>query len=162
MVPWQGAWEGKDKYALLFFFFNYFVMLFCHQVLSDSLWPLGLQHARLPCPSLSSKVCANSLSIELVMPFNHLIFYCLLPLAFNLFQHQGLFHSSSLYQVAKILELQLQSFPWIFRTDLLALQGTLKSSLAPQFESINSLMLSLLYGPSLTSIPDYWTNHSFD
>ena len=32
----------------------------------------------------------------------------------------------------------------------------------PQFESINSLMLSLLYGPALTSIHDYWKNHSLD
>ena len=46
--------------------------------------------------------------------------------------------------------------------DLLAAQGTLKSSTAPQFESIGSLALSLLYGPPLTSIHDYWKNHSFD
>ena len=32
----------------------------------------------------------------------------------------------------------------------------------PQFESINFLALSLLYGPTLTSIHDYWKNHSFD
>ena len=38
-----------------------------------------------------------------------------------------------------------------------------ESSLAPQFESINSLVLSLLYGPALMSIEiDYWKNHSFD
>ena len=52
-----------------------------------------------------------------------------------------------------------------FRIDwlgLLAVQGTLKSSPAPQFESINSLASSLLYGPTLTSICDYWENHSFD
>ena len=47
--------------------------------------------------------------------------------------------------------------------DLLAVQGTLrKSPPAPQFESINSLVLSLLYGPTLTSVRDYWKNHSFD
>ena len=63
----------------------------------------------------------------------------LLPLspAFNLSQHQGLFQwVSSSHQVAKVLELQLQSFQWIFglisfRTDwwldLLVVQGTLKS-----------------------------------
>ena len=33
---------------------------------------------------------------------------------------------------------------------------------APQFESISSLALSLLYGPTLTSMHDYWKNHSFD
>ena len=44
--------------------------------------------------------------------------------------------------------------------DLLAVQGTLKSSPAPQFESINSSVFSLLYGPTLTSVHDYWKNHS--
>ena len=95
------------------------------------------------------------------------------PPAFNLSQHQSLFHwvSSSL-QVAKILEFQLQhqSLQWIFRTDffrmdwldLLAVQGTLVSSPTPQFRSINSLVLSFLYSPTLTSIHDYWKNHSFD
>ena len=37
-----------------------------------------------------------------------------------------------------------------------------ESSLVPQFEKINSLALILLYGPTLTSIDDYWKNHSFD
>ena len=40
--------------------------------------------------------------------------------------------------------------------DLLVVTGTLKSSPALQFESINSLMLSYLYGPNLTSIHDSW------
>ena len=47
--------------------------------------------------------------------------------------------------------------------DLLAVQGTLKEpSPTPQFKSINSLALSFLYSPTLTSIHDYWKNHSFD
>ena len=46
--------------------------------------------------------------------------------------------------------------------DLPALQRTLKSSPAPEFEAINSLVLCLLYGLTLTSIHDYWKNHSFD
>ena len=46
--------------------------------------------------------------------------------------------------------------------DLLSVQGTQKSSPALQFESINSLVLSLVYGPTLTSIHVYWKNHSFD
>ena len=45
--------------------------------------------------------------------------------------------------------------------DLLAVQGTLKSLLQHQFESISSLALCL-YGPTLTSIHDCWKNHSFD
>ena len=46
---------------------------------------------------------------------------------------------------------------WFDRFDLLAVQGTLKSSPTPRFESIDSV-LSLLYGPALTSIHDYWKN----
>ena len=48
-------------------------LLFSHSVVSDSLRPLGLQHARLPCPSPSPRVCSSSFSTELVMPSNHLI-----------------------------------------------------------------------------------------
>ena len=44
--------------------------------------------------------------------------------------------------------------------DLLAVQGT--SSPTPQFKSINSLVLSFLYCPTHTSIHDYWKNHIFD
>ena len=46
--------------------------------------------------------------------------------------------------------------------DLLAVQGTLKSSPTPQFKSINSSALSFLHNPNLTSIHDYWKNHSLD
>ena len=46
--------------------------------------------------------------------------------------------------------------------DLLAPRYSQKSSPAPQFESINSSVLSLLYGAILSSIHHYWKNHSFD
>ena len=46
--------------------------------------------------------------------------------------------------------------------DLFSVQGNLKSSPTPQFKSINSSALSFLYGPTLTSIHDYWKIHSFD
>ena len=53
----------------------------------------------------------------------------------------------------------------IFRMDwldLLAVQGTLKSLPTTQFKSINSLVLSFLHIPTLTSIHDHWKNHSLD
>ena len=96
------------------------------------------------------------------------------PPIFNLSQHQGLFQwVSSSYQVAKVLEFQLQhqSFQWIFRTDFLwdglvgfpcSPRDSQESSATPQFKSINSLTLSFLYSPTLTSTHDYWKNHSFD
>ena len=89
-------------------------------------------------------------------------------------QHQDLFQwVSSSHQVAKVLEFQLQhqSFHWIFRTDVLqkglirspcCLRDSQDSSPTPQFKSINSLALSFLYSPTLSSIHDYWKNHSFD
>ena len=39
---------------------------------------------------------------------------------------------------------------------------SLKSSPTPEFNGINSLVLNFLYSPTLTSIHDYWKNHSFD
>ena len=62
------------------------------------------------------------MSIELVMPFNHLIMSPPSPPALNLFQHQGLFQwIGSSHQMAKVLALQLQyqSFQWIFRANFL-------------------------------------------
>ena len=36
------------------------VSQFSHSVMSDSLWPHGLQHTRLPCPSPTARACSNS------------------------------------------------------------------------------------------------------
>ena len=94
--------------------------------------------------------------------------------ALNPSQHQGLSQwVGCLHPVAKVLELQLQhqSFQWIFRVDFLSdwlvwspcsLKDSQESSLTPQFKSINSLALFPLYGPAFTLIHDYWKNHSFD
>ena len=46
--------------------------------------------------------------------------------------------------------------------DLLTVQKTLKSFPTPQFKSINYLVVSFLYGPTLKSMCDYWKNHSLD
>ena len=94
--------------------------------------------------------------------------------AFNLSQHQGLFNESVLrirwpkywsfsFSISTSSEYSgLTSFriDWL---DLLAGEGTPKN-LLPQhsLKKINSLVLSLPYGPTLTSIYDYWKNHSFD
>ena len=69
----------------------------------------------------NSRNLPKLMSIESVMPSNHLILSSPSP-AFNLFQHQGLFQwVSSSHQVAKVLEFQLQhqSFQWTPRTDFL-------------------------------------------
>jgi len=71
------------------------------------------------------------------------------------------------HQVIKVLEFQLQHhfFQWIFSIDFFydwlvqsacSPRDSQGSFPAPQFENINSLALSLLYGPTLTSVHDYW------
>ena len=142
--------------------------------MSNSFWPHELQHIRLPCPSLFPRVCSNSIhlvsdSIQFIQPS-----HSLLPssLALNLSLHQSLFQwIGSSHQVAKVLELQHQSFHWIFSVDFLydwvvwspcCSRNSQESSPTPQFKSINSLALSLLYSPILTFIHDYWKIHGFD
>ena len=93
----------------------------CVQLLSrDSLWLHGLQHARLPCPLPSTRACSNSCPLSWwchpIISSSFVPFSCL-----QSFQNQGLFQWVSSSQVAKVLELQLQhqSFQWIFRVDFL-------------------------------------------
>ena len=104
------------------------------------------------------------MSIELVIPLNHLSSPS--PPAFNLAQHQDLFQWISFsYQVARVLELQLQhqSFQWIFRTHFLydglvgspcSSRHSQESSPTPQFQTISSLALCSLHSPTLISIHD--------
>ena len=112
------------------------------------------------------------MSIESVMPSNHLILCHSLLLLPLIFSSTGVFSNESVlpirwpkYWSFSISPSDEYSGLISFRNDwfdLLAVQGTLKSSPTPQFKSINSLALSLLDGPALTSIHDYWKNHSFD
>ena len=96
------------------------------------------------------------------------------PPAPNPSQHQNLFQwVNSSHEVAKVLELQLQhhSLQRNPRVDLLqnelvgcpcSPKDAQESSPTPQFKSINSLALSFLHSPTLTSIHDHWKNHSLD
>ena len=98
------------------------------------------------------------------------------PPAFNLSQHQDLFQRVSSHQVAKYgcfsftISWRMVN-EWIVWTNFLevglvgypcSLRDSQESSPTPQFKSNNSLMVSFLYSPTLTSIRDYWKNHSFD
>ena len=93
---------------------------FSCSVMSNSLWPHGLQHARLPCPLPTPRayhVHRVGDAIQLSHPLSSPS-----PPAFNPSQPQGLFQwVSSSHQRAKVVRFQLQhqSFQWIFRTDFL-------------------------------------------
>ena len=86
--------------------------------MSNSLQPHGLQHARLPCLWLSSRVCSDSclLSQWCYLTITSSVTFFFLPSIFS--QNQGVFQwVESLHQVVKVMELQHQSFQWVFRVD---------------------------------------------
>ena len=130
----RGAWWARVVHALatkqqqkLLKYFNWFyisvqfssVQLLSHVWLFATPWISACQASLSITNSQSS---LKLMSIESVMPSSHLILLSPSPPAPNPSQHQGLFQwVSSLHEVAKVLEFQLQhqSFQWTPRTDLL-------------------------------------------
>ena len=132
-------------------------------VIFDCLWPHRLQHTTLLCPPLPPRVCSNS------CPLSH---WCYLTTSSSVatfsfclqsFPESGSFPVGSLHHVAKVLELQLQHQSFLLMNiqgwfpleltgliSLLCPRDSQESSPAPQFESINSSVLNLLYGPTST------------
>ena len=121
----------------------------------------------------NSRNLPRLMSIEFVMPSNHLILcrpLLFLPLVFpsiRVFSESALcFRWRKYWSFSFNISLSSEhwglisfSIDWL---DLLAVQRTLESSPTPQFKSINSSVLSFLYSPTLTSIHDYWKNHSLE
>ena len=110
------------------------------------------------------------MSIEPMMPSNYLILCFPFLLSSSIFPSLRIFSNKS---VLRIRRPKYWSFNFSispsseysglisFKMDWLDLRIQ-ESSPTPQFKSINSLALSFLYSPALTSIHDYWKNHSFD
>ena len=171
--------------AFLYFYLriNYFLcalivlcmsVQFSHSVVSDSLRPHEPQHARPPYPSPTSRIhpnpcplswwCHSTISSS-VVPFSS----C--PQSFpasGSFQMSQLFTSggqsigvSFSFDISPSNEhpgLISYRMDWL---DLLAVQGTLKSFL--QYRSSKaSILQRSAFSPRLTSIHDYWKNHSLD
>ena len=120
----------------------------------------------------NSQSLLKLISVDSVMPSNHFILCrpLLLPSIFpsiRVFSNESALcirwpkywsFSLSISPSNDYSELVSFRMDWL---DLLAVQGTQESSPSSQFKSISSLVLSLLYSPTLTSIHDYWKNHSF-
>ena len=145
-------------------------MMICHccsvTKLCPTLWTQGLQHARLLCPLLSSGVCSNSRQFSwwcyLTISFSAIPFsFCL-----QSFPASGSFPMSQLFASggqsigasasASALSMNVRGwFPlgldWLVWSPC-SPRDSQKSSPVPQFRSINSSMLSLIYGPTLTSL----------
>ena len=122
--------------------------------MSDSLWPHGLQHARPPCPSPTPSLL-KLMSIELVMPTNHLI------LCFPLLFLPSIFPSIRVFSNESVLYIRWPKY-WSFSfsisssneglisfridwLDLLEVQGTLKSLLQPHSSEASILQHSAFF-----------------
>ena len=162
----------KNRHSILEM--SILLLLLSHSLCLALSYPIGCSTLGFPvlhCPAELAQTHGHWVG-DVIQATHPLSPYSLL--SHNIYQHQGLFWwISSSHQEAKLLKLplQYQCFQWIFRTDLLkdwlvwspcSPRDSQESSLTPQFKSINSLVLSLLYGPNLTSLHDYWKNHSFD
>ena len=133
----------------------------------SSLQPNGLQHMRLPCPSV-----LKVMSTESVMPSKHLIFCCpllLMPSIFpsiRVFSNESVLHirwpkywSFSLSPTNEYSGLISFRMDWF---DLLAVRGTLKSFVQHRSSKVSILHRSAFFIVQLLSIHDYWKNHSFN
>ena len=151
---------------------NRAVSQFSHSVVSDSLRPHGLQHARLPCPSPTPRACSNSCPSSWwchstisssVIPFSS----CL-----QSFPASGSFPMSQFFASggpsigvsasASVLPVNIQDWFPLALTGLISLQskGLSRVFSNTAVQKINSSVLSFLYSPTLTSIHDHWKNHS--
>ena len=72
---------------------------FSHSIMSNSLWPHGMQHNRLPCPSPTPGACSKLKSIDSVMPSNHLIFCHPLFLPPSIFPSIRVFSNESVFHI---------------------------------------------------------------
>ena len=122
--------------------------------MSDSLWPHGLQHTRLPCLSLTPRACSNSCPSSRwchptisssVVPFSSCLQYFPASGSFPMSQlfasdDQSIGVSASL----SVLPMSIQNWFPLGLTDLLATQGTLKSLLQHHSSKASILQCSIL------------------
>ena len=147
-------------------------LLFSCSVMSDSLQPRGLQHTRLPCPSPSPRACSDSCPLSrwchptilsFVIPFS-----CLQSFpASGSFLMNWLFTlgGQSIGASASVLPMNIEAWFPLGLTGLISLQSKRLSKSLLQHHSSKLQFFSTqpsFYGPALTSIHDYWKNHSFD
>ena len=147
---------------------------FSHSVRSNSLRPYGLQHIRPPCPSPTPGVHSNTCPVSRwchpaisssVVPFSSCPQFLPASGSFPMSQlFAGGGQSIGVLASGSVLPMNTQDwFPlgWLVGSPC-SPRDSQESSPTPQFKSINSLALSFLHSPTLTSTHDHWKNHSLD
>ena len=145
------------------------MLLFSHSVMSNSLWPHGLQQALFPglhhLPELA-QTQVHQVS-DAIQPSHSLFSHS--PPTFSLSQHQGLckwirrpkywsfsFNISPFNEHPGLISFRMD---WL---DLLAVQGSLLQHHSSKASVLQGSATFMVHGPTFTSIHDYWKNHSFD
>ena len=170
LIPWGGRASQKLMGA-------YIVQLSSVQSLSRvRLFVTPWIAARQASLSISnSQSSPRLMSIESLMPSSHLILCHPLLLLLSIFSSIAVFSNESALpsRWPKYWSFSFSISPPNKYSGLISFtidwfdlfwspRDPEESSLAPQFESISSSVLSLVYGPTHTSIHDYWKNHSLD
>ena len=139
--------------------------------MTNSLQPHGLQHTRLPCSSPSPRICSNScpLSQSCHPTISSSVILELLPSIFPSIRVSSKelairIRCQSIGVSASILPMNPQGW---FPLGLTGMISLLSKGLSRVFSNTTVqkhqfFTLSLLYGRTLTSVHDYWKNHSFD
>ena len=157
----SSTWNSSPPYAPEEEITVLILSLFRLSVVSDPLWCHGLQHARLPCPSLSLRVCSNSSPLS---QWHHLILHRPLLLLSVSWLFSWCDQSIEASAPAPIPPVNIQGLLPLGLINLISFlfKGPPKIFSNTTVESSNSLALSLLYILTLISICDYWKNHSFN
>ena len=122
-------------------------------VMSDSLWPPWIAVLQSSLSITSSRSLLKLMSIESLIPSNHLILCHPLLLLPSIIPSIRVFSSES------VLPIRWPKY-WSFSFSISP--SNEESSPTPHFKSINSSVLSFLYSPTLTAMHDYWKNHNLD
>ena len=147
---------------------------FSRTVISDSLRPHGWQACQASLSITNSRNLIKLMFIASVMSSNHLILCRPLLLLPSILPTSGSFQMTQFFASggqrigvsasASVLPKNIQDLfhlGWTGGSPCYTRESQ-ESSPTPQFKSINSLVLSFLYSPTLTSIYDHWKKHSFD
>ena len=144
------------------------MLLFSHSVISDSLPAPWMAARQASLSFIISQSLLKLMSIEVVMPSNHLILCCPLLLLPLIFPTIRVFSSESALHIKwpKYWSFSFSISPFNEYSGLISFRNdwfdlAVQESSTPQFKITNSLVLSLLYGPTLASVHDYWKHHSF-
>ena len=166
------------RYSFGFYAVQKYLVQFSSSVVSDSLRPHGLQYTRPPCPSPTPRVYSNSCPLSWWCHptiSSSVICFSSCPQSFpssGSFQMSQFFTSSGqsigVSALASVLPKNTQDWSPLGWTGWISLQS---KGLSRVFSNTTiqkhqffgaQLELSFLYSPTLTSIHDYWKNHSLD